>query len=393
MDSFTNISILPDNITNLTATTLQYIMLTAQDNQVGNASYYYNSPQPFGVQVLSYTGTSLGCVAILLNIVFLSCHCCIKNNDSAYNRMIQNLSICDILGCITFLISQNWPEGPFAHITAQHKVAHWWVQCLPYVFRSLPWMFFTAYMLTLNCLSMSQYLASCKPHVYMNVRMNKLVNYILLAIWLIASLQIMFPIMVLICLSHLPIQVAFSQLILISKVEMVVWMVIYTASTILCIVLNTKIFLKLRNLRQPCAFIQQSIMMGANTRAKNEAFITIACLCVASIFCRLPLPLVGMLLITIIERRFGPMVMNWTLAVVVLLLYLVFVVDPVIYIFRLHEARDVLYRAVQVVNCPSKLRQRYHGLNLKDLSGANISSQENTVKIQENTLTAQSTLL
>ena len=41
-----------------------------------------------------------------------------------------------------------------------------------------------------------------------------------------------------------------------------------------------------------------------NTQAKNEAFITILCLSIASIYCRLPLPLVGMLLITFIEKRF-----------------------------------------------------------------------------------------
>ena len=89
-----------------------------------------------------------------------------------------------------------------------------------------------------------------------------------------------------------------------------------------------------------------------NTKAKNEAFITILCLSVASICCRLPLPLVGMVLITFIERRFGFTVMSWTLVIVVFLLYLNFLVDPVIYMLRMPDIRRILkstlYRMLNV---------------------------------------------
>ena len=89
-------------------------------------------------------------------------------------------------------------------------------QGLPYVFRSVPWMFFTAYMLTLNCLTVSQYLASCRPHVYMHMNVKLRMRLSLIVVWLLASLQIVIPVMVLASLSGHP--QARSRLFLISKV-------------------------------------------------------------------------------------------------------------------------------------------------------------------------------
>ena len=83
---------------------------------------------PSGVHVLGYMGMSLGCLAILLNLLFLCCVCCLKDRSSAYNRFIQNLSVCDILGSITFIITQNWPQGPFAYIIENQELSHVWRQ-------------------------------------------------------------------------------------------------------------------------------------------------------------------------------------------------------------------------------------------------------------------------
>ena len=119
---------------------------------------------------------------------------------------------------------------------------------------------------------------------------------------------------------------------------MVVWMVVYTLSTCLSISLNVLVYFELNKLRHNQER-RGSNPDGANSRAKNEAFITVFYLSIASIFCRLPLPLVGMLLITIIENVYGYTVRSWSLVSVVFLLYLVFVVDPVIYLVRMPDIR------------------------------------------------------
>ena len=367
--------------------------------QSANSSSMYHNQTEFptyipGVKILGRIGTSLGCFACVLNIIFLHATFSIRHKDSTYNNLIQNLTVCDILGSITFVTTQNWPQGPFAHILDTPVDVGWWVQCLPYVFRSLPWMFFTAYMLTLNCLSVSQYLAACKPHIYISLRMRKYFHYVLVVVWLFSSLQIVFPAIVLVCLSSQPMQEAFTQLIHISKVEMVVWMLVYMLSTCVAIVFNTIVYFKLRQLKCVQSANQGSRTASGNTRIKNEAFITISCLCVASIFCRLPLPLVGMLLITIIERSYGHIVMSWTLATLVLLLYLVFVVDPVIYILRLPEVRQVLWdRLWSIVTCPNIMIGRGQKMAMKKVTTEDTATPDCTVGNSPPSLAAMSELI
>ena len=168
----------------------------------GNMTYI----QPYGVHIVSYISNGLGVIAIILNIIFLVCMIWIPNNNSAYNRFVKNLAACDIFGSLLFLVTQNWPQGPFALIISEKGHTSVWVHGSPYIFRSIPWMFFTAYMLTLNCLSVSQYLASCKPHVYMqHVQKHKNVTYVLTMVWLLVSLQIIVPCCVLASLSSLPV--------------------------------------------------------------------------------------------------------------------------------------------------------------------------------------------
>ena len=141
---------------------------------------------------------------------------------------------------------------------------------------------------------------------------------------------------------------------------MVLWMLVYASSTCFSILLSILVYFKLKGIGTPSTnkhhhggkhsdSLDHPTSHGPNAQAKHEAFITISCLCVASICCRLPLPLVGMLLITIIERRFGQAVRSWTLASVVLLLYLVFVVDPVVYFLRMHEVRNTMCKGLNSV--------------------------------------------
>ena len=52
--------------------------------------------------------------------------------------------------------------------------------------------------------------------------------------------------------------------------------------------------------------------------------------------------IVGMLLLAYIQAHFGTIASSWMLVVVVLLLYLVFFVDPVIYLVRMPESTESL---------------------------------------------------
>ena len=325
-------------------------------NNSNNTWNYSATPreQPEGVYMISYMGNGIGVFAVLLNIVFTLCMAQIPNPKCASNRFIKNLSICDIFGTFTFLLTQNWPKGPFAQITSEYEATHLWIHGSPYIFRSVPWMFFTAYLLTINCLTISQYLASCKPHIYASFHRYKTVTVALVLVWCIASLQVLGPIIILACLTSYPVQLAFYHLVFVAKAEMVSWLIVYTLSTLCSILLNVLVYFELRRHRKTSRETNSSFRdrsIGANTRAKNKAFITSICLCVASVS-RIPLILVSMLLITFVEDYFGYNVMCWVLAVNVMLLYLVFVIDPIIYVVRMRHVRTVLKSALRkTLNC------------------------------------------
>ena len=181
--------------------------------------------------------------------------------------------MCDIFGSFFFIVTQNWPQGPFAQITSQTEGHSIWTHGSPYVFRNIPWMFFTAYMFTLNCLSGSQYLACCRPHKYIQLRGSKCVKLVLPVIWLLASLQIAIPVIVLACLSTMPTNKAFKYLILISKIEMVSWMVIYIISTFISITFNTLIYKELKRIKQrsvPGSKLPDAV---SNPRGEHETLV------------------------------------------------------------------------------------------------------------------------
>ena len=140
-------------------------------------------------------------------------------------------------------------------------------------------------------------------------------------------------------------------------------MVLYTLSTCLSIFLNILVYFELKRLRS-----KQGQAEGANSRAKKEAFITVFCLSLASIVCRLPLPLVGMLLITIIENIYGYSVMCWSMVTVVFLLYLVFVVDPVIYLIRMPDIRAIITKFINCTLGMGKVRKSSIRLTSRNMS-------------------------
>ena len=110
-------------------------------------------------------------------------------------------------------------------------------------------------------------------------------------------------------------------------------------STISNIFVNLFIYRKIRHLKLKRRMNRSvSNMESVNIRMKQATFITVTLLLLASIFCRLPFPLTS-----IVELMFSHNMDQETSrllnAIVILMLYLNFFADPIIYLFRLREVR------------------------------------------------------
>ena len=290
--------------------------------------------------VLGTVGTTLGAVSIVLNIIFIIGLHFQQEKTSAYNRLMKYLAIADVMAAVSFLIIQNWPHGFFAHIGDQN--AFILVQVLPYVFRSFPWMFFTTYMLTLSCLTINQYVAVCRPWRYSELVTNPRITLLLVIVWCLSSLQILIPLTVILVLyfSHTQ-TAAMKALYTISAIEIQVWMAIFIFSNIVNILVNMRIYRKIHQLKLKRR--RSHTMKSAestNIRTKQEAFVTVALLLVASLFCRLPFPLTGLISINLDSPTLN--------ASIVFLLYLNFFVDPIIYLTRMREVKRFYSRQFAV---------------------------------------------
>ena len=121
-------------------------------------------------------------------------------------------------------------------------------------------------------------------------------------------------------------------------------MVVFATSTILNIVLNMFVHQKIRSLK-----LRHHDTRGApnpeslNIRMKQEAFVTVSLLLAASVFCRLPLPVAGIVAL-ILEGRISNLEDQRTSermnAVVILLLYVTFFADPIVYLCRIRDTRN-----------------------------------------------------
>ena len=304
-------------------------------------------------EVLSTMGMTLGILSIILNVVFLIGLQFQKEKASAYNRFVKTLSVADIMASFSFLLIQKWPRGFFAYISKDETfiLAH----VIPYVFRSWPWMFFTCYMMTLTCLTVNQYVAVCKPWRYSELVTGRRVTTSLVIVWGLSSLQILVPMTVIMILYSVRDKTAaMAALYTISKIEIQIWMAIFMFSNILNIALDVIIYKKIRQLKMKRRFNQMNKSAESlNIRTKQEAFHTVALLLIASLFCRLPFPLAGL-----ISLNLSSAVLN---AGIVFLLYLNFFVDPIIYLTRMREVRR-FYRGhlrtiVRFISCGKKISQ------------------------------------
>lgn len=290
------------------------------------------------VKILSTLGTTLGITSIILNVIFLVGLHFQKEKASAYNRFVKTLSVADIMASFTFLLIQRWPSGFFGNISKNDDFIL--IHVLPYVFRSWPWMFFTCYMMTLTCLTINQYVAVCKPWRYSELVTRRRVTVSLLAVWSLASLQIIVPITVILVLySVRDKRAAMNALYTISSIEIQIWMAIFALSNLLNIILNIVIYKKIRQLKMKRRFNHANKSAESiNIRTKQEAFLTVALLLVASLFCRLPFPLAGLISINLNSAILS--------ASLLFLLYLNFFVDPIIYLTRMKEVKRFYRRHV-----------------------------------------------
>ncbi len=285
--------------------------------------------------VLRITVICVGSAAIFLNVIFLVSLSWVKESGTAFNRFMKSLSVSDALGSLMFIIIMYCPPGFFG-VTQKENFG--FLRALPYVSRSVPWMFFTAYLLTLSCLTWSQYIAVYKPWSYKKMLTQKVVSATIAYIWLVSSLQVILPMLVVTALSVYSRRQLDPMPLLhkIARVEIHVWMCVFMTSILYNICTNITVYLKLKTLLKKHR--SRCYSDNAAIRKKQHSFITVSLLLLASIFCRLPLPLASMIGISVIEDEYS-VILHASLA---LLLFLNFLVDPIVYFIRIKEVRKGL---------------------------------------------------
>lgn len=302
------------------------------DTEGGNMTKMnFSHTTVIATKAIASMGMTLGVISIILNVIFLIGMRLTQERSSSYFRFMWNLSISDILAACSFLSIQIWPNGFFAPINQYSDFIL--VHVLPYVFRSWPWVFFTSHVLTLTELTVSQYLAVCKPWRYSLIVTGPKVTGMLLIAWALSSLQVFIPLLVVVLLySVIDRSSAMEALYAISSVEIQIWMAAFILCNLISLTLDICIYRKLRSLKRK----RRLSYVGAdslNIRNKHEAFVTVVTLLIASLLCRLPFPLTGLVSFSLRSPVLD--------AGIVCLLYLNFVVDPIIYLTRLREVRNV----------------------------------------------------
>ena len=308
-------------------------------NEIERIKYVYSVTQK-----LNITGISIGITAIVLNLAFLYAMTKVKRKDKAHYRFIKSLSISDFCGSLSFIVTVNFPPAYLGVIAASDFA---FLRALPYVIRSVPWMFFTAYLLTLTCLTVNQYLAVCKPWEYTAVARNRRVTISLIFLWLVSSLHVLIPFGIIVVLSVISNGQQDPMPILhkLAAIEILVWMIIFAFTISFNIITTLVIYRKLVRLQLRSRTVCNSrlIKVPPNVKKKQEIFVTLSFLLLASIFCRLPFPIIGIIGFTSASKidYITWEIINGTLS---LLLYVNFLVDPVIYFLRMKELRNVLMR-------------------------------------------------
>lgn len=322
----------------------QFISLIGEEKKptmaIGNSSGNMSATAPMPYQdtplesALIYLGITIGVLSIVLNIMFLFAMRYLKDTSAAYHHFLKNLSLADVLASCSFLVMCGWPQMAYGSLASQNVKL---LRLISYILRSLPWVFFTVYVLTLTCLTINQYLAVCRPWRYSALVTPRMLTVSLVIIWLLSALQMLVPLTVSLALWSDPDdQVFFEKLNEVSSIEMQVWMSFFAITLFANIILNIIIYQKIRHLKLKRRSHSPNNPESTNIRMKQKAFVTVVLLLATSIFCRLPFPLAG-----IIGINFPSHLID---AGIVLLLYLNFFVDPIIYFIRMKEVRKTYRR-------------------------------------------------
>ncbi len=211
-------------------------------------------------------------------------------------------------------------------------------------------MFFTGYLLTLSCLTWNQHIAVCKPLSYNDVVTRKRVSATLIYIWLISSLQIILPFLVIIALNMFSEEVDPMPLLhQVASVEMHIWMVVFIVSILYNIFVNMLVYYRLEHLRRNHRSFNNSRFShdSANIIKKQHAFVTVFLLLLASIFCRLPFPLANIVGLSIVDPQ-DYIILHPSL---LLLLFGNFLVDPIIYFTRMRDVRQGFAKLFHKCRC------------------------------------------
>ena len=277
------------------------------------------------VSVLEITATSLGVLSVFVNSKSLLAMFFLRDKRSAYLRFLRNLNLTDLLASLTFLVIQN------AHISADTPT----LVSVSYVLRSLPWMFLTAYMLTLLSLAVNQYVAVCRPWHYSRVVTDSFVSASIGGIWLASTLQVIVPLCIVLAVRLQAHADAGAVVARVAVLEMQAWMLLFTLVILANVFLNIRVYQQIRILRKRLAHRKDS----DNIRAKHKAFLTMTYLLLTGVFFWFPFPLVGLLGVSISSIR-DPVTWKVLNAAISVLLYVNCLVDPLIFILRVNEIRS-----------------------------------------------------
>lgn len=321
---------------------------------------------------------ALGVCCIVVNISFLIVMRFSKECAAPFHKFIKNLSLSDILASFTFLLTQNWPQGPFSFINPSDDF--WSKDLLPYIFRSTPWMFFTSYFLTITCLSVNQYIAVCKPWKYSKLAASNVIMAALCCVWVFSTLQVLVPSLVLLILGlAVDKSVAVEKLYLISTIEMEIWMVIFLVTTFISIILNSLIYQKIRQLKWKRRLSMTS-QESANIRMKQEAFLTISLLLVSAVLLRMPFPIVSIITLEMETNSLDVKASIIINSLLLLLLFINFFTDTIIYTIRVKEARRMYKHCFSKLLCCVPTWSFQPIRNSSCRSGANLT--KNTERIE-----------
>ena len=327
---------------NMTNTTLLLVSNNCSMDNNTDQIYWNEKPSQAVENMVTFfstVGNVFGITSILLNVIFVFAVYFVTDKASAYYHYILNLAMADIFAAIMFLITEHWPHWSFMLIDPQENffLAHG----LGYLFRSMPWLFFTAYLLTLCCLTFNQFVAVCKPWQYSDLVTPRVVKASLITVWGISTLQLLIPVITFsTLLTYKNKHKAYTILFTSSYFEIHIWMGLFAFTILVNIILNAVTYFKIKQLKRRREG-ESTNMDRITINSKQEAFITLTLLLFASIFCRLPFPIMGIIALNL-DSTAGASTIKLIDSLIIFMLHSNFLVDPIIIVSRTSDVRTIL---------------------------------------------------